>query len=43
MKEFAFVGVQEQWTTTVQAFHASFGGKMFREELATHRPGRRDR
>lgn len=30
---FVFVGLQEQWTLTVQAFHASFGGRLYAEEL----------
>jgi len=41
-KDFAFVGIQEQWTLSVQAFHASFGGRLYREELMSNRNGRTD-
>jgi hypothetical protein len=37
----AFVGLQEKWDSSVHAFHAQFGGKLFEEELRVRRAGGR--
>lgn len=35
----AFVGLTDHWLLSICLFHAKFGGRVFREELANLRPG----
>ena len=36
-EDFAFIGLQERWNTSVEMFHLQHGGKLFYEELEIRR------
>lgn len=36
-EDFAFIGLQERWNTSVEMFHLQHGGKLFCEELEIRR------
>ena len=43
MNDVLFVGLQNRWSESVKAFHALYGGKVYREELLKRRASGRDR